>query len=308
MNGAKLLRVAVPVPLADACDYRWAGDGPRPAPGTRVEVPFGRGRRIGIVLEWPAASSLPPEKLKAVPAALDDEPPLDGELLEILRWAADYYHHPIGEVLAHALPGLLRKGRPVASRDERRVALTEIGRAQDPRALGAKAARQADALARLASGPATIGELREAGIGSAILRRLEEKGWIAAEPARVDGGRGGDPRRPHCAGPQLAKRFEPPPLTPDPRGALETIRGGGARAFLLYGVTGSGKTEIFLRLVAEQLEAGRQSLLLVPEIGLTPQLVKRLRERFGEALAVLHSGLAEGERLAAWRRARSGEA
>ncbi|MFS8609468.1 MAG: primosomal protein N', partial [Gammaproteobacteria bacterium] len=258
----------------------------------------------GIVLEWPTESGRPPERLRPAGAALDGEPLLAPELLETLRWAADYYHHPIGEVLAHALPGLLRKGRPVASRDERRVALTESGRAQDPRALGAKAARQADALAHLARGPATIGELRDAGIGLAILRRLEEKGWITTESAGLGDDCEGGAARPSRA----STRFEPPPLTDDQRAALESIREGGARTFLLYGVTGSGKTEIFLRLVAEQLDAGRQSLLLVPEIGLTPQLVKRLRERFGEALAVLHSGLAEGERLAAWRRARSGEA
>src|SRR5690606_1494217 len=147
-----LLRVALPVPLADAFDYIWAGTGPRPAPGTRVEVPFGRGRRIGIVVDWPAGTDLPPEKPKAAALALDDEPPPGPELLETLRWPADYYHHPIGEVLQHALPGLLRKGPPVAARDERRFALTEAGRAQDLAALRTRAARQAAALARLAAG------------------------------------------------------------------------------------------------------------------------------------------------------------
>jgi len=311
MNDDKpLLRVALPVPLADTFDYLWTGNGPRPAPGTRVEVPFGRGRRIGIVVDWPSGTDLPPEKLKAAHLALDEEPLLGAELLETLRWAADYYHHPIGEVLHHALPGLLRKGRPVAARHERRLALTELGRAQDPAALGAKAARQAAALARLAAGPATAAALRDAGITAATLRRLEEKGWIRAlPPGQPDAEcRGDRTARPAEAGIAAAGGREPPPLTADQRAALDAIRRRDATAYLLYGVTGSGKTEVFLRLVAEQLDAGRQSLLLVPEIGLTPQLVGRLRERFGESLAVLHSGLADGERLAAWRRARSGRA
>src|SRR5690606_6382660 len=146
--------------------------------------------------------------------------------------------------------------------------------------------------------------LRDAGIAATTLRRLEEKGWVRALPPETEPAG----RERAVSGSTGAAALEPPPLTADQRNALATIRRHEAAAFLLYGVTGSGKTEVFLRLVAEQLDAGRQSLLLVPEIGLTPQLVGRLRERFGESLAVLHSGLADGERLAAWRRARSGRA
>src|SRR5690606_1896894 len=153
------------------------------------------------------------------------------------------------------LPGLLRKGRPVAARHERRLALTAIGRAQDPAALGARAASQAAALARLAAGPSTVGALRDAGIPSAPVGRLEERAWILTPPAGApDTGCRGDARAlPAAAAIATAERGEPPALTADQRAALDAIRGHDAATFLLYGVTGSGKTEVFLRLVAEQL-------------------------------------------------------
>ncbi len=301
-----IIRVAVPVPLADGFDYVWGGAGPAPAPGTRVEVPFGRGHRIGVVLEHPASTALPEDKLKIARRALDVEPLLGAELLGTLRWAADYYQHPIGEVLSHALPGLLRKGRPVERPQPLVYRLTPAGAAQATDALKTQAARQADVLERLASGPLPATELRRTGATGATLRRLVERGWIEVVSAQCAAA--------GCAAPSAletaAPSFEPPPLTDDQRNALAQIRGEGGRpgAYLLYGVTGSGKTEVFLRLVADELAAGRQSLLLVPEIGLTPQLVARLRERFGATLAVMHSGLADGERLAAWRRTRDGEA
>ncbi|HEX7079805.1 MAG TPA: primosomal protein N' [Gammaproteobacteria bacterium] len=292
-----LLRVAVPVPLPECFDYAWAGDTPPPAPGSRVDVPFGRGRRVGVVLELPESTAVPSGKLKSVSAALDPEPLLPSELLATLRWAADYYHHPIGEVLSHALPGLLRRGRPLAGASARSWRLTAEGRAQSIDAVRAKAARQADALALLAAGALPSEALRCAGIAPATLKRLADKGWIEEAAAAAP------PPHSHSS-PAL------PELTPEQRSALDAVRASGRTyaAFLLHGATGSGKTEVFLRLVADQLAAGRQSLLLVPEIGLTPQLVQRLRERFGEGLAILHSGLSDGERREAWRRARAGDA
>ena len=119
----------MPVPLADVFDYL-APAGAPPAPGSRVRVPFGRGERIGIVVEHAAASALAPAKLKPIREVLDAAPPLGAELLHSLRWAADYYHHPIGEVLSHALPALLREGRALDEPPERAWHLTEKGRAQ----------------------------------------------------------------------------------------------------------------------------------------------------------------------------------
>ncbi|MBN1240555.1 MAG: DEAD/DEAH box helicase, partial [Gammaproteobacteria bacterium] len=294
-----ILRIAVPVPIGDSFDYLWNGAGPAPRPGTRISVPFGRSRRIGVVVGVAEASDLPPDKLKPAGEPLDGEPLIGTELLETLRWAADYYHHPIGEVFSQALPGLLRKGRPAEPKREALWTLTPAGAAQDVAAVAVKAARQALALTLLAGGPLAAGELRRAGVAADTLRRLADKGWVQSARGAAS------PR----AG--AASAASPPPeLTAEQRRALDEIEGHGAgfAAFVLHGATGSGKTEVFLRLIERTLRDRRQALLLVPEIGLTPQLVSRLRDRFGERLSLMHSGLADSVRLDAWHRARTGSA
>ena len=297
MSGAlPLVRVAIPVPFAGSFDYVWTGTEPPPAAGARVRVPFGRGERVGIVLDQPNSTSVEPEKLKSVTAVLDCDALIGPELLASLDWAAGYYHHPLGEVLAHALPGQLRLGRALDEPPAPVWTLTPAGREQELQALARRAKRQAEALGLLESeSPLPDERIKAAGVRPDTMKRLAAKGWIEARLVeRADAGPAGT----HM--PDV-----PPTLTSAQREAVTAITAAGAQygAFLLHGVTGSGKTEVFLRLIADQLLAGRQSLLLVPEIGLTPQLVDRLRMRFGEELAVLHSGLTERERLAAWRRA-----
>ena len=300
-SSPQLVRIAVPVPLADAFDY--LAPMPLPAIGCRVRVPFGRGERIGLVIEHPVATDVAPARLKSIRGVLDERPSLGDELLSSLRWAADYYHHPVGAVLSHALPGLLREGRPIDEPPEPAWQLTALGRAEDPAKLPRTARRQARALLALKDGAATASELKALEIAAGTVERLAAKGWIAPAPAP----------QPHGAGAPRATTAPGPELTPDQRGVLDAIAAAraahdGFRAFLLHGVTGSGKTEVYLRLIAAELAAGRQTLLLVPEIGLTPQLVRRLRQRFGEELAVLHSAVTERERFDAWRRAYRGEA
>jgi primosomal protein N' (replication factor Y) len=300
----QLLKVAVPVPLAEAFDYL-APEGAAPPPvGCRVRVPFGRGERIGIVVDHPATSAVEAARLRPILTVLDAQPALGGELLATLRWAAEYYHHPLGAVLSHALPGLLREGRAIDEPPETVWELTELGRAQDRAGLPRAAHRQASALTALREGPLAASELATLGVASATLARLEAKGWVARTAAAP---------RPEsaAAGRPLGPR---PELSPDQRRVLEEIATtqGTAKSFcayLLHGVTGSGKTEVYLRLIADELAAGRQTLLLVPEIGLTPQLTWRLAERFGDgALVVLNSAITERERFDAWRRAYRGEA
>ena len=294
--------MAVPVPLAETFDYRWEAEAPVPPPGSRVSVPFGRSERIGVVVEHPACTALPAAKLKAVRAALDPEPLISAELFQTLAFAAAYYHHPIGEVLSHALPGLLRR-RPQAERPPEPVwRLGAAAREGSWEELARRARRQAQALEALAEVEALAeGELRRRGVTRATLTRLAAKGWI--EPADAAPA----PARP---APRSAAAEELPALTAEQQAALAAIAADehGYRCYLLHGATGSGKTEVYLRLIATQLAAGRQTLLLVPEIGLTPQLVRRLERRFGGALAVLHSGLTDRQRLDAWDAARSGAA
>jgi primosomal protein N' (replication factor Y) (superfamily II helicase) len=302
VSDRQLLKVAVPVPLAETFDYLGLPDGP-PAVGSRVLVPFGRSERIGIVVDHAGSSALAPGKLKTIRRVLDPEPAIGAELLKTLRWAADYYHHPLGAVLSHALPGLLREGRPIDEAPEPTWQLTPLGRATAPERLGRGAPRQAKALAALLDGVCSTSELRERGVSTDSLERLCAKGWIEPGPTRLASA------APHV----VSLPGSLPDLTADQRRVLQSVAaddrgGGGFRSYLLHGVTGSGKTEVYLRLIASALAAQRQTLLLVPEIGLTPQLVSRLRGRFGGELAILHSALTERERFAAWRRAYREEA
>jgi primosomal protein N' (replication factor Y) len=305
-----VVRGAVPVPLADGFDYL-APPGTSPAPGTRVRVPFGRRERVGIVVEHTSASTLAPAKLKPIREVLDASAPLGAELMQSLRWAADYYHHPIGEVLSHALPAVLREGRSLDEPPERAWRVTDKGRAQPLPEVERRAKRQAQALAAIRERDASETELAELGINRDVLERLADRGWI--EPCEP-------PPRAHAGNERSAEPIgegaapldgTPPELTPEQLAAVTAISGeraAGFRAYLLHGVTGSGKTEVYLRLIADELAANRQTLLLVPEIGLTPQLVARLRARFGGELALLHSGLTEQERFEAWRKAWRNEA
>ena len=296
---ANLLRVAVPVPLSDALEYRWAGPGDPPRRGCRVRVPLGRGERIGVVIDHPGSTSLPAEKLRDVIELMDEEPVLAEELLRTLQWCADYYHYPIGEVLSQALPVLLRRGRSPVRAAAGSWQLTAEGRVQDADALRRRAPRQADALEILIrEGSADAAELRAQSVAASVLRRMNAKGWVRRRSKRR-------------AGTALkTDRDTPPTLTAEQQHCVDAIAGAppGYRTWLLQGVTGSGKTEVYLRLIARELEAGRQSLLLVPEIGLTPQLIDRLQKRFAQRLAVMHSGLAPGHRLDAWQDVRTGAA
>ena len=294
-----LIRVAVAVPLAEGFDYVWTGAGERPAIGSRVRVPFGRAERVGIVLEHPATTKLERAKLRPCDSTLDAGPMIATELLDILRFAADYYHHPIGEVVKHALPASLRGGRALAATRETAWRLTDLGREQVRAPSARLGIRQGVVLMALAN-ETSLGarELSRRGAPRAFLKRLAERGFVEAfEVADA-------PLRPDVSRPQ------PLELNADQATALEALEAeaDGFAAFLLHGVTGSGKTEIFLRLIAKVLDRGRQTLLLVPEIGLTPQLVGRLRERFGDALVVLHSALTPRERAVAWGKAQAAEA
>lgn len=295
-----LVRVAVPAPLAEGLDYVWTEPGERPAPGCRVRVPLGHRERVGIVVDHPESSRIEHERLKPVRAALDAAPVISRELLDTLSWAARYYHHPIGEVVSHALPAALRGAKPLPRATETRIALTRTGAAAEPEAAAPRAPRQAALLRLLAAGPRRSADVAAAGFSRDVVKRLEARGLIVVETRPV----ADDTRRaPTPAEPPVA-------LTREQRHVLDGIRGApdGFHAWLLHGATGSGKTEVYLRLIADALERGRQTLLLVPEIGLTPQLVERLRERFSDDVAVLHSGLSEKRRLDAWLGAARGTA
>lgn len=297
MKGSLVVRVAIDAPLRRAFDYLPPLTGPAPVRGARIQVPFARRHRIGLILETGAASDLPTSRLRRADLVLDQEPVISGPLLELLTWAADYYGCPVGEVCAAALPGLLRKGRP-AHDEQRSLALTRRGLEADVASLTRRAPRQAEILTLLAGGPVAERDPRLTDLASGwrdVVRRLETKGivnWtaISATPAASASVR-------PVAGPVLS--------TAQADAVDRICRGLGAfQPYLLYGVTGSGKTEVYLSAIERVARGDRQTLVIVPEIGLTPQLVERFRRRFGCPIAVLHSGLSNTERLDAWRLAR----
>jgi primosomal protein N' (replication factor Y) len=296
---ARVLQVAIDVPLRTGFDYLPPRGMPAPSPGCRVAVRFGRTRKIGVVLATASDSALPASRLRRVESVLDAEPVLDRELLRLLRWAAAYYVHPPGEVCAAALPALIRQGRPA---DETRFALrlTAAGAAVAAEAL-ARAPRQAALLATLRAGTRTEDDPALTAIGAgwrAVARRLQDKGWLERVEAPAGENEAG------------ARRVAGPPLTADQAKAVAAISGalGRFETLLLDGVTGSGKTEVYLAAIEATLRRGGQALVLVPEIGLTPQLLRRFRARLETTVVAVHSGLTAGERLAAWRTARAGRA
>ncbi|HXV41003.1 MAG TPA: primosomal protein N' [Steroidobacteraceae bacterium] len=290
---AQVIQVVFDTPLRRCFDYLPAEGEPLPRPGVRVRVPLGRQRAIGVVAAIAGESTLPRAQLKRVLATLDDQPLWDEATWGLLLWAADYYHHPLGEVLFTAMPKMLRAGAR-ARADETVWRLSERGLANLPAArLGA---RQQELAALLGGTGAGADALSAAGLTDA-LKSFVRRGWVESF------------ERPEAAPPAGLGRAGPT-LTPDQSAACEAIGHALGRygAFLLHGVTGSGKTEVYLRLIARALEAGRGALVLVPEIALTPQLVARFRERLAVPIVALHSSLADGARAAAWRAAASGRA
>lgn len=296
-----ILRVAVDTPLRRLFDYSPppAHDDRALVRGMRIRVPFGRQRLVGVLMEIADRSDVPAAKLRPALEILDAQPAIDGAILDLACWAADYYHHPIGEVLAAALPVHLREGAPLLAPREH-WQLTEVGRTEALASLGRRGPKQRALIELLlARGPASSAALAEFDSNwREPLRALTSKGWVErvdVAPARVQWSAG--------------MRSPGPELTSAQAAAVAALVESFDRfaVWLLHGVTGSGKTEVYLRVVAHALDRGRQALVLVPEITLTPQLVSRFEQRFAAPLTVLHSGLSDGERVAAWRRARTGE-
>jgi primosomal protein N' (replication factor Y) len=301
----EIIRVALDTPLRRTFDYLRDADSPAGMAGQRVRVPFGRREKIGFIVSIENQSEIDNAKLKRISSYIDHQPTFDPALLTLLRWAADYYHHPLGEVIATALPKLLREGAPLQERSFV-WAITTAGRRALEAGEAKRAPQQRALLERLARDEAGVpeDELADWPRWRDHARSLREREWAerrerehasALPPVQPDG---------------LATGVPEP--TPDQQAALDTIIASGDtgyRAWLLQGITGSGKTEVYLRLAERQLQAGRRVLILVPEIGLTPQLVGRFAKRFaGIPLAVLHSGLTDTQRLEAWRRSHDGSA
>ncbi len=293
------IRVAVPVYLYDCFDYSLTAEQYHQAEvGARVAVSFGRQNVVGVIVEK-LTDEKPLDlgfKLKAITELLDDSAILDAKVLSLLTWSAQYYQFPIGEVMHAALPSFLRQGKPYNL-------LARMWKLIDDHAEDKlkRSEKQQDAYKILKLHPTGTSEniLNLAGIETATLKALEKKKITQCILEAQD------------FKPQVMTLAQMP-LTPndEQKRAIQNILKvrHSYHAFLLDGLTGSGKTEVYLQVMQEVLKQGKQVLVLVPEIGLTPQTVSRFQSRFHCHIALLHSGLNDSKRLQAWQSAQTGKA
>ena len=296
-----ILNVAVFAPLRQCFDYRFDGDRDElvPAIGARVWVPFGRSQRVGVVLAWRESSATEVEKLKAVLECLDDPPLLTAQALELAAWSARYYQHPPGDVIAAMLPTWLRRrrGLPVQVMDG--WTLTEHGEqaVENQQVSGERQVRLLRLLSRKSVTSAAVLADEPSG-WRPVMRRLLARGWVEQHQIEND--------RPSLPQPVATTTVA---LNEEQQAAANLIEThvGGFKAIVLQGVTGSGKTEVYLEAITQRLAAAQQALVLVPEIALTKQLVARFQDRFGNQVGVIHSALSDRERALTWDACRRGQ-
>lgn len=280
-----------PMPETVSTPIRWQ-------PGQRLEVPFGSQKLVGILVRVCANPTHPPDKLRAALRLLDPNPLLDPDTLQLCQWAADYYHYPFGEVLHAALPVQLRKAVPFTPPQEKGWGHTIKGKGIPEQGLARRKKQQLLHQLLLLHGFVSDAQLKQQGITSAVAKALAADGLIERQnapefPARTT--------QPLLAEPAIA-------LNSEQAAALQAISYHKFGGYLLEGTTGSGKTEVYLHAIARILEAGGQALVLVPEIGLTPQTVQRFRQRFQVQVVELHSNVAQQQRTHNWHHASSGRA
>ena len=303
----RFVSVAVPVPFLDVLTYQVPADAVPPERGARVVVPLGKRVVTGIVVDANAAVNLEAtawEKIKPITEVLDDEAFLPGPVVDLALWVAEYYACGAGDALAAAVPSTQ------AHKTIRIAALTTQG--YDEEAVRnlqpALRGRQREAIDALRGAPqgVPVPELNGRGISTDVLQRLAEKGLVAFRRHRIE-------RDPFTSGVVTTHVVSSTgrALTDEQARALESLGAAAATGefavFLLQGVTGSGKTEVYLRLADLVQRSGKSVLVLVPEIALTPAVASAFREAFGDRVAVQHSGLSDGERSDQWHRIRRGE-
>ena len=310
----RLVSVAVPIPYLDSLTYNVPDHYLELPPiGARVRVPVGSRTVTGCVVAHDAALDERAEA-KDVAEVLDPEPFLPPAIVELCHWVADYYMAGIGDAVGVAMPPGARS-RPSSFKTQRVISVTVHGLAESVAESGSDSAmtrhrgltpKQREALETLAAAPAglPVSALRDRGISGDVLRRLIANGLAASRDER-------DERDPFEHAAPAGAAAEPRTLTSEQAAAMEQLSAladaGDFRVALLHGVTGRGKTEIYLRLAERIRQAGRQVLMMVPEIALTPSMATLFRAAFGERVAIQHSALSDGERHDQWHRIRRGE-
>jgi len=299
-----IVRVALDIPLSILFDYTVEES---IVVGQRVIVPFGKRQMVGVVMECVAATDMAPERIKQVQQVLHDSAPLSAGLLDLLRFCSDYYRYPIGQTVLSALPIRLRSDKPVISKPVLSYRLSASGAVLDLDTFPKRKVVQRRILVKLAEQPCNLAQLKSLSATAGVqLKVLVAAGWVeyyASTPSLTLPLQG--------CGDIVQYIFDNAhTLTGEQQQAVDAVtHTSGYACFLLHGITGSGKTEVYVHLMHAVLRRGGQVLLLVPEINLTPQLEHYFRSRFPEVnLVSLHSGLSEGERLHNWQQAQAGAA
>lgn len=300
LNIMSIIRVALNVPINTLFDYAVA-DVNQNDIGLRVLVPFGRKWMTGIIIDVVTKTQVPPEKLKSAKYIFRETPSLPAALLELFHFCSHYYHHPLGLVIMNGLPSKLRGNKPVKLKEQQehyQYSLTPAGKEIDGSSIPARNTVSHRLLIRLKE--TTTFTTNDAKlISPRALKQLKEwmkSGWVNAVPVPTI---------------NIPKPSNPPTLTTEQELAVNAITAEMTKfnTWLLHGITGSGKTEVYLRLITQVLSQGKQTLVLIPEISLTPQLEAVFRARFSTThLVNLHSGRNDTERLSGWLQALRGEA
>ncbi|WP_444996002.1 primosomal protein N' [Aliikangiella sp. IMCC44359] len=307
-SNSLIVGVAIAVPLRRLFDYivpyNYAIE---PKPGMRVKVPFGHSTKIGVIVSVSPksehASVINDSKLKEILTIIDQFSLVTPSLLKLYHWMEKYYHAPPGEIWQTMLPTSLLKGQPAKQSRQSYWQITELGKAAlFTGKVNKKAIKQRQILEQLMQSNHGIAhdQINQFNMPYASLKTLAGKLWVSREYSTVN--------------PNITSNLPNIPtsiqLNTQQQAAIEQITQSLNQyaAFLLFGVTASGKTEVYLRLIHHVLQQNKQALVLVPEIGLTPQTLKRFQERFDVEIILLHSGMSEQKRLQNWLKARSGDA
>lgn len=287
------LRMALPTPLYKLFDYLPA-DHRDLQPGIRIKIPFGRQTLVGVLVDIVSETDVPLDKLRPISEIIDEEPLISAHMMKLCQWASDYYHYPLGEVLALAMPTQLRQGEAAILDKQIHWQITELGLSTHLKKFKQSPSQQS--LMALLQATRSIDQdfLTAQQVKITTLKALEKKGYIEhrIEKSNMDN--------------QALEVAHPHPLNQEQLTAVNQITTNIDKfsPFLLQGITGSGKTEVYLHAIEQVLIQGRQALVLIPEIGLTPQTLARFAKRFKVPIAVLHSGLNPKERAQAWLKAR----
>jgi len=291
-----ILRIALSIPLRAFFDYLPPAETDLNAlqPGLRVKVPFGKSQRVGIIVEITAQSEISPKLLKPVQEVLDSQPWLKPRDMAFMHWAASYYQHPVGEVIVAALPVHLRKGEAALSLTETAYQLAVGVTAES---LAGNAVRQKQIVNYLLEQQRAVFHsemLERFEQPTAVLKSLLKNGMMTSADIEIS--------------PRVNQATLPAPsLNDQQRQAVDGVLASeGFAVSLIHGITGSGKTEVYLAIVKAVLQQQKQVMILVPEIALTPQLLERFQQRIGEAMVILHSGLTDRQRCLAWQQAATG--